>query len=117
MDQIIYGVDTNKKITPAKVRDAVIKCFAHAHDEIFQKLREYGEIKDNRELQKLKNLNAEMIVKHKFEEIGGNFSKPSKQDIIRVCDALAEFASNFRQPEIIKKHYGEIMTLVNKMEE
>lgn len=48
-------------------------------------------------------------------KIGGDFDKPTKEDIFKVLEELKEFAKNFRNPEIIKKHYGEIMQLVEKL--
>ena len=35
-DNIIYGVDTNKKVTPIMIRDAMIQCYYEAHWNILE---------------------------------------------------------------------------------
>jgi len=60
-------------------------------------------------------INVEMIVKKAFEDAGANWENPTKDGIIETCGNLAEFAKNFRNPEIIDKHYGQVMELVDKL--
>ncbi len=117
MKECIYGVDTSKKVTPIMVRDAIIDCFKQAHDEILQTMKEYYEFKSEKEFEELKHLNVKFLVESKFEEVGGDFENPSKRDLIKVIDKLAEYASHFRRPEIIKKHYDEIMKLIRLLKD
>jgi len=113
---IIYGVDTDKQVTPEQVRDAVIECFKQAHSAVLKSdFGKYVEEMKQEEFEKLKEINVAQMVRGYFKEVGGDFEKPTKEMIIKVCDKLAEFAENFRAHDIIKKHYGEIMQLVNKL--
>ena len=115
MNKKIYGVDLSKKITPVMVRDAIIECFVKAHSKILEMMKEYHEFKSEEEFEQMKHINIKYLIKSKFEEIGVDFDNPSKEDLIAVIDKLKDYASNFRKPEIIKKHYSEIMLLINRL--
>jgi len=106
MTQKIYGIDPNKKLTPLMIRDVIIECFYQAHSV------DAGLAQDDEEVNKSY---CREIVKKTFENANADFDKPSKQDILGVLNNLAEFAKSFRDPEIIKKHYEQIMQLVNKL--
>lgn len=104
----MYGVDTEKEITPLMVRDAVLQCFFEAHctdtgldiekDEVLGKSYCYRKVKEV------------------FEKMGSDFEHPTKKDLIAVMQGLLEFSKNFRDPSVIKKHYDDIMVLVNKLQ-
>ena len=112
----IYGVDTEKPITPENVRDAVVACFTKAHSEVLeQQMSELAQTLSTEEFEKIKKLSVSDMTRSYFGEVGGDFENPTKESIIAVCDKLAEFAKQYRSPEVIKKHYGEIMQLVNKL--
>lgn len=115
MANLIYGVDPSKPVTPAMVRDAIVECFVQAHKENLEEMREYHEFKSEKEFEEMKMMDVRIIIKSKFEEIGGDFENPTKETILAVMKKLAELSINFRDPEVIKKHYGEIMELVNKL--
>lgn len=115
MNKIIYGCDTTKKITTLGVRDAIIQCFIKAHAEILEMMKEYHEFKSKEEFEEMKKLNIKLLITAKFNEIGADFDNPTKDDLITVITKLAEFATNFRKPEIIKKHTNEITALINKL--
>ncbi|MBD3311522.1 MAG: hypothetical protein GF349_03430 [Candidatus Magasanikbacteria bacterium] len=114
----IYGCDLSKKVTPIMARDAVMECFKEAHNEVLEDMRDYGYKKESdQEFDKIKSLDVEMMVRQKFEDLGADFDNPEKEDIIKVCDKLAEFAKNFRQKDVIEKHYNEIMKILKKIED
>ncbi len=115
MTKKIYGVDPTKDITAVQARDAIIRCFVSAHCENLENIKEYGDEISKEHFEKLKKINVESLIKKYFKEIEGNYKNPSKEDLIKICDKLAEFASNFREQKIIKKHYQEIMQLINKL--
>jgi hypothetical protein len=102
---IIYGVDTEKEITPIEVRDAILECFYQAHcmnaelgkDELAT--REY----------------CASLIRKFFTDVGGNFENPTKETLLLVIDNLAKFSQNFRDPQTIEGHHKEIMTLINKL--
>lgn len=104
----IYGIDTNKKITPLMVRDAIVECFYLAH------CAETG-ISAKVDNQSNKDY-CQSIIKKAFDDTGGDFNTPDKDSILAVLDYLADFSKNFRDPSIIEKHYNQIMTLVDKIE-
>ena len=102
----IYGIDLDQKITPLLVRDAIVECFFQAHcADTGVELGEEGVNKNY----------CQSIIKKAFREAGGDFDKPTKGTILKVLDKLLDFSQNFRNPEIIKKHYNKITKLVNKM--
>ena len=110
----IYGVDTSKKVTPIMARDAIVECFTKAHQEsLDEMIRE--DIHDKKNIDRLKKMKIRFIIEAKFAEVGDDFNQPTKVGVIRVMDALAEYASNFRNDMIIKKHHDEIMKIVKLM--
>jgi len=102
---IIYGVDTEKTVTPLMVRDAILKCFYNAHCEA-------SSISDDKDVNKEY---CREIVRKMFNDSGGNFEKPTKEDILKAIESLKEFSKNFRKPEVIQKHAAEIMKLLEKL--
>jgi hypothetical protein len=112
----IYCVDTTKKVTPILVRDAIIRCFKEAHTEVLKKMNENNEFKSVGERESFEKIQVNLIVRSVFDNVGEDFENPTKTGIVKVLGGLAEFAAKFRKPEIIKKHYGEIMKLVEKLE-
>lgn len=110
----IYGVDPDGDVNPHNVRDAILKCFLQAHDEILDDMREYGNPTEE-EMKKLKEMNIDAIIKKFFKEIDGDFDNPTKEQLRSVCDKLGEFSANFRNPEIVRKHYAEMMSLIDKL--
>ena len=115
MADLIYGVDPSKTVTPVMVRDAIVDCFIQAHKEVLEEMREYHEFKSEEEFEGMKRMDIKLLIKSKFESVGSDFDHPTKESIIGVMDKLADLSINFRKPEIVKKHYGEIMHLVNKL--
>ncbi len=109
----IYGVDPDKKVTPIVARDAMVACFVKAHSKILEDLKQYSDVSEE-EFEKVKRLDVELLVKKFFSDVGGDYDHPTKESLIKVCDKLAEFAKNFRNPKIITKHYNEIMSLIKK---
>ncbi|MFH0956965.1 MAG: hypothetical protein V1813_03810 [Candidatus Aenigmatarchaeota archaeon] len=114
MGKKIYGVDLSEKITPMMVRDAIIICFRDAHREVLDELNRKRSSDSEAEIEGLKKVQIDLIVRSAFEDVKADFSNPTKEDIVKVLGELAKFASRFRKPEIIKRHYNEIMRLVEK---
>lgn len=110
---IIYGVDTDKPVSPADVRDAIIECFTQAHSEALDDLRNYADDISDDELEQIKRINVRQMIRNFFKESGGNFDNPDKESIMKVLEKLKIFAANFRNPELIARHYSEIITLVS----
>lgn len=113
---IIYGVDTSKEVTAEKVRDAIIECFYQAHQEVLKDM--YVLLKEGKISEKPEEIERQYIketIINYFIKVGGDFKKPTKKDIFKVLGELKEFAKGFRSPEIIQKHYGEIMQLVERL--
>jgi len=112
---IIYGIDTAKPVSPHDVRDAIVTCFVAAHAEILDDMKNYSGDMPSEELERLKLLNVQQLVRSFFKEVKGDFEEPTKESIMLVLGKLKEFAAHFRKPEIIEKHYGEIMELVKAL--
>ena len=116
MEKKIYGVDLSKKITPLMVRDAIIRCFHKAHQEALDEMNRKNEFGSEAEREGFERIQTDLIVRSAFEDVNADFNNPTKEDIMKVLDEIAKFASRFRKPEIIRKHYSEIMRLVEKLE-
>jgi len=112
---VIYGINTDEPVNPHDVRDAIVSCFVAAHEEILNDLKNYAGDMPPEEFERIKLLNIQQLVRRYFKDVGGDFEEPTKEKILLVLEKLKEFASHFRNPEIIVKHYGEIMTLVQKL--
>ena len=86
------------------VRDALNNCFYQAHCE-----------DTGLEGEGTQNYCYELI-KRAFVESGGDYDNPTKASLKEVLSNLVEFSKNFRDQEIIKKHYSQIMLLVDKLD-
>ncbi len=103
----LYGVDLDQKITPLIVRDVLVNCFFKAHCE---------DTGINKEEETVNKEYCRVIVTKAFDDVGGNFKNPTKRDILNVMDKLTDFSKSFRNPEIIKKHAKEMMTIIEKID-
>ena len=112
-DSCIYGIDLSGKITPVQVRDAIIKCFSQAQEELKEYMRETTELKP----EEIEKMYVDFIIENVFEQEGGDFKNPTKETLIQVIMKLKEYAADvFRDPEIIEKHAGEIKQLIDKLD-
>jgi len=102
----VYGIGMDQEITPLMVRDALIECFFQAHCADTGMDQTEGDT--NRQY-------CGEIIKKSFNDIGGDFNNPTKEDVLKVMGKLKEFSAGFRDPSIIEKHSKEIMKLVEKM--
>ena len=112
-DSCIYGVDLSGKITPVQVRDAIIKCFSLAQEDLMKYMKETTDFKP----ENIEKMYVNYIIEKAFEEIGGDFKNPTKETLIQVVNKLKVYARGmFRDPEIIKKHVVEIGQLIDKLD-
>jgi len=111
----IYGVDTNQPITPLMARDALVKCFQMAHAQELEELKDYGEMSEQ-EFERMKSISVETLIKNFFAENKDNFDAPTKDSLIRAIGKLASFAQKFRNQDIVKSHYAEIMKVMEKVQ-
>lgn len=115
MPDKIYGVDPSKELNPVDVREAIVDCFTQAHGQILSEGRGFLKELSDEEFEEIKKLNVRELVRTYFEKVGADYEKPTKESLVQVCDQLREFAKNFRNPDLIKKHYQEIMLLIDKL--
>jgi hypothetical protein len=113
---IIYGVDVTKNVTPVMVRDAIIKCFYEAHCNVLDLARETFGHPPKQKFEKMKKSHIKELVQDIFHKIGGDFNKPTKDNLLKVLQNLKKFATIYRKPDVIKKHVSEIMLLINKLD-
>jgi hypothetical protein len=112
----IYGIDITKKITPIMVRDAIIQCFYEAHCSVLELARETFGHPPEKKFEEMKKSHVKELVQNIFIKIEGDYNNPTKDNLLKVLDNLKDFASIYRKPEIIKKHVGEIMHLIKKLD-
>ena len=113
---IIYGVDITKNVTSIMVRDAMIQCFYEAHCNVLDLAREtFGHPPENK-FEEMKKSHVNELVQDIFHKIGGDFNRPTKEDLLLALDNLKGFASIYRKPNIIKKHVNDLMRLIDKLE-
>ncbi len=112
-DSCIYNVDLPGKITPVQVRDAIIKCFSQAQEELKEYMGKTTEFKP----EEIEKMLVDFVIENVFEEVGGDFKNPTKETLIQVIMKLKEYAAGvFRKHEIIEKHAGEIKQLIDKLD-
>ena len=115
-DNIIYGVDVTKNVTPVMARDAIIQCFYEAHCNVLELAKETFGHPPEKKFEEMKKSHVKELIQDIFDKIGGDFNKPTKDNLLKVIGNLKEFASIYRRPEVIKKHVSEIMLLINKLD-
>lgn len=113
---IVYGVDVDKKVTTVMVRDAIIQCFYEAHRNVLELAKETFGQPPKKRFEEMKKTHVKDLVYDIFIKIGGDYNKPSKDDLLKVIENLKKFAKFYRKPEIINKHVSEIMILINKLD-
>lgn len=112
-DSYIYGVDLSGKITPVQVRDAIIKCFSQAQEELIEYMKETTKFKP----EKIEKMYVDSIIEKAFAEVDGDFKNPTKETLIQVVMKLKIYAAGvFRDSKIIEKHAGEIKQLIDKLD-
>jgi len=114
--KIIYGVDITKNVTPIMVRDAIIKCFYEAHSDVLELASETFGYPSEKKFEKMKKSHIKELIQGVFNKIGGDFNKPTKDDLLKVLERLKGIASIYRNSKVIKKHVSEIMLLINKID-
>lgn len=98
--------DTTQKRTALEVRDLLIQCFADSHQQDTSM-----SFQDNAGAY---NYCCE-IVKKFFDDSHADFNHPTKQSLIQVMDALADFSHHFRSDEVITKNYQKMSIIVNNL--
>ena len=112
MSKLIYGIDPTKEVTIKNVRDATVKCFVKAHKDVLAEMEASDYMEDKKEVERMKKMSIKLLVRNFFEEVGGDYNHPTKVDMEKVLERLAEFAKNFRNPELVTKHYAQINELM-----
>jgi hypothetical protein len=112
----IYGVNLDDKITSELVRDAIIQCFYEAEKEVLDILFSSSDFHSEGDKEQKKLIHIRIFIEKMFSDVKGDFNNPTKESLIDVIDRCAEYAKTIREEEIIKKHYNEIMSLINKIE-
>ena len=112
---IIYGVDVTKKVTSIMVRDAIIRCFYEAHNDVLELARDSFGNPPRKKFEEMKKEHVKNFVQDIFQKIDGDFYNPSKKELFKVIENLRDFASIYRDPNIIKKHFTEILLLIDKI--
>jgi hypothetical protein len=107
-DQIVYGVDTSKEVTPLQVREALVQCFINAHRDSL----EVPEGSDEEAIQSMILLR----IKKAFSDSGGDFENPTKMSLLKAIVSLKEFSSSFRNQEVIAEHFNAIKFLIDSIE-
>lgn len=113
---IIYGVDTGKPVKAEDVRDALVECFTQAHSEALADLKNYSEEVTDVSFEEIKRINVRQMIRNYFEDVKGDYDKPTRDSIIKVVEKLKEFANNFRDKKIIESHFMEMKDLIEKLE-
>ena len=115
-DNIIYGVDINKKVTPVMVRDAIIQCYYEAHCNVLELAKDafYEPPKDK--FEEMKKSHIKELIENFICDAGGDVDNPSKNCLIKVLNRLEKIASTYRETKVIKKHVSEINQLIDKLD-
>lgn len=98
------------------VRDAIIQCFYEAHCNMLELARGTFGHPPEKKFEEMKKSHIKELVLDIFHRVGGDFKKPTKDNLLKVLDNLKEFASIYRKPDVIKKYVSEIMMLINKLD-
>ncbi len=98
-------------VTPAFVRDELLKCFESANGEFARILRQ--PVTDEQLKQQVKT-----FVEGVFSQCGVSYVAPTKEGIVAAiseCKRNAEQMMGSQGADIIEHHYEEMMKLVNRL--
>lgn len=109
----LYGINLEDTITPLQVRDAIIQCFYEAHDTVLNEMYTPFAVNSKKEKQPQKYKHVEMLIRKMFNDVNEDFHHPTKTSLLKVIDQCANYAENFRDKEIIEKHYQEIKEMID----
>ncbi len=101
-------------MTPLMARDLIIKCFFEAQKEMFARAKKslFGKETNDEELHR----SVEAAVKLTFREVGGDYERPTKPQLLQAVQALARKAASWGTPaDIIEYHKSQIATILNSL--
>ncbi|HBM45600.1 MAG: hypothetical protein UT05_C0005G0030 [Parcubacteria group bacterium GW2011_GWF2_38_76] len=114
MGESIYGVDKQGDYGPKDVLRAIENCFVDAHKDVIDSfLSEGSGGLSEEEKDKMRKLDVHYLVKGIIEKDGGDYENPTKKNLQYLIDQLKNFSKNFRNPEIVEKHYFAIKGLID----
>ena len=70
---IIYGVDINKKVTPVMVRDAIIQCFYEAHCNVLELAKDTFGKPSKKRFEDMKKTHVKELIYDIFIKIEGRY--------------------------------------------
>ncbi len=100
-----------EKVTPALVRDELLKCFESANGEFARMANQ--PVTDEQLKQQVKS-----FVEGVFSQCGVSYVDPTKEGIVAAiseCRRNAEQMMGQAGAKVIDHHYAEMMKLVNKL--
>ena len=101
------------KVTPAFVRDELLKCFESANGEFAELLHQ--PVTDEQLRQQVKG-----FVEGVFSQCGVSYVSPTKEGILTTisqCKANAEKMMGTQGEGIIEHHYSEMMKMVDRLQD
>ena len=101
----------DKDVTPAFVRDELLKCFESANGEFAELMHQ--PVTDEQLKQQVKS-----FVEGVFSQCGVSYVSPTKEGILTAiseCKANAEKMMGTQGATIIEHHYSEMMKLVDRL--
>ena len=99
------------QVTPAFVRDELLKCFQSANGEFANVLHQ--PVTDEQLRQQVKS-----FVEGVFSQCGVSYVSPTKEGIVAAISECKRNAEQMMGPQgtsIIEHHYDEMMKLVNRL--
>ena len=116
MARIIYGVDIESDFSCIDARDAIIRCFVEAHDDVLRETMFPGKTEiDPVKVEQLKQLDVRMLIKQMFIKVGGDFDNPTAASLRGVVGELRKFSESFRNQETIEMHAQAIGSLLERL--
>ena len=101
----------SEKLSPTLVRDELLKCFECAN-------KQFMEVLMHPDSDQAHKAHVKQFVTGSFKTCGVSYEKPTKKGLVKAlkqCKTNAESMMGPPGAKIIKAHYAEMMTLVNKL--
>lgn len=107
------GYPIDEHLSPSTARELVVDCFTVAHGQNFGQTRELlGQDTDQQAIRE----SVQGIIKMAFRQVGGNFDNPSKDELVRVVNLLAERSLGWgTPPDIVFQHHSEMMRTLSRV--
>ncbi len=101
------GLPNDERLSPSVARELLVDCFTVAHGPNFAETKsQLGLETDDGAVRE----SVQTIIRLAFKQTGGNFDNPTRDDLVKVVNVLAERSLGWgTPPDVVFQHHSEMM--------